>query len=659
MGYGMVFQKPNQLYLCLLTSWHLTLGDRPIDLKGQKYRALLSYLTLETERSIHRDELAALLWPGGDRKKSRASLRQSLSRLGKLLGGRAIASDGPFLSSPKSAIWTDVDQLKADLEEGQITRTTLNALRGVPEILRGYEGIGEEFDDWLREARARVVSDAMTRAEALLQGTALDAETQLKLARVVLEIDNLNEIAARGQISALAALNDNSAALRVYNAFYQRLEDELGAEPSVETQDLAVRIKLSAAPEEDAPARVATPKLAMGTLVAVLPFERLGPTDLPDYAVLGMLDQITCRMAACQAPPVISSNSTRQYLNQTPNVVDVGVALDAAYVVSGTIRTARDRALVSVQLCEGASGRLLWANSREVPLDQLFDVSSEIASDIACMIEPSLNLAEMDRARDLPSQSLEPHHLVLQAKELMFKLNPDDFRAAKAALDKALQMKPNFAPAHALLAEWHGLDLWQGWSGDPEASRSAIHQHSEKAVQLFPNNGRALAQWGHHQITLYRDFDAALQLFDTALEYWPYDAETLIWTVPTLAHAGLAERALENGLRAFRLSPFDPFLHRYEHFLSLAHYACGQFEEAARLGFSSFNGRPNYGSNLRVTMAALVGAGRVAEARELSRHHAEAEPGFALGKMRDKMGFRAPDAQERYVQHLIAAGVPL
>ena len=628
-------------------------------LRGVKRRALLTYLVLNSGQAMHRNDLADMFWPGVDQRKARASLRQALTDLRKIIGADILRSDTAFVTAIPAEITTDIAQLQTTLAENHTTAVELSALRALPSIFRGFEGIGEVLDEWLRDTRARLFTQVIDSAEKRLQDTSLGAEMQLRLARAMLELDDLNEIAIRGQISALAALNDNSAALRAYHAFYERIEQELAVEPSIETQELAVKIKLLAGPEHAAlvPATPATGSARPLTLVAVMPFDRLGTSDIPDHVILGVLDQITCKMAINRSPAVISSNSTRQYLGTNTGVIDVAKSLDARYVVTGSIAAQADSVVLSVQLCDGVNGRIHWANSRSMQQSSLFEGSLQLADDIARAIEPSLNLAELDRAHHISPDALEPHHLVLRAKDLIFSLARDKFGKARDLLDRALQIGPAFAPAHALSAEWYAISLWQGWSHHPQSEVRALETHARQAIRLSPGDGRAMAQWGHHTIALERDFDTALALFDKALDLCPSDSETLIWTVPTLAHCGQTARALRNGMEAFRLSPVDPFLFRNEHFLSLARYANGEYDEASRLGLASFKRAPSYGSNLRVTVASLAAAGRQGEARDLAAHHNMTEPTYSLAQVKDKMGFLAPDTQDLYVTRLLDAGI--
>ena len=646
----------DKVTLHVFTSGGLEKNGAEIALRGKKSRGLLAYLALENRHKTQRSDLAELFWPGVDAKKARASVRQSFTDIRKAIGAENLLADGAIVAFNGDAVTTDLQVVADHLNAGTVNEIVHAGLRALPSLLADYEGIGAELDAWIRATRGAIVDATMGTAEALLHSHMLDPEERLRLARSLLEVDDLNETVVRGQIAALADLDDNSAALRVYNAFYERLEEELGAEPSLKTQDLAVKIKLAGSdsrPQE--PEK--SPRRRPVTLIAVMPFERLGPNDIPDYTILGMLDQITCRMAAVSSPGVISYNTARQFLDQPIDVMSVGVDLNAAYILTGTVRCQGDVAILSVQLCDGSNGQVIWTTNRKANLADLFDASDRLAGDILQAIEPSLNLAELERARALPWAALEPHHFVLKAKDLMFRLSQPDFLVARAELDKALALRPASSAAYALSAEWHGIDLWQGWSRDPAKTREMIEAHSQQAIALSPQNGRVLAQWGHHKITLHRDFDGAMAMFDQALEHMPNDSETLIWTVPTLAQIGQGDKALTNGKLALRLSPYDPFLHRNEHFVSLAHYLNGDFEEAVRLGLSSFEGRPQYGSNLRTTMAALVAIGRGAEARELSQHHRQAEPKFSLAEFQKRVGVRDPDIRHQYIDHLRLAGV--
>ena len=248
--------------------------------------------------------------------------------------------------------------------------------------------------------------------------------------------------------------------------------------------------------------------------------------------------------------------------------------------------------------------------------------------------------------------------MVLRAKELIFRLEKSEFLNAGNLLRQAVGVSPYFAPAHTLLAEWFAINLWEGWSMDPDKDRKSLESHVRRAISLSPGDGRAMALWGHSRFMFEREHDAAIRLFREAVDLYPNDSETLIWSVPGLAHGGDPAGAVENGTRAMQLSPLDPFLFRNEHFLSVAYYANENFDAAADLGLSSFRRAPDYSSNLRATIAALSAADRLDEAEPLVSHHCEIEPEFSVESFIPRHGFRDEADRRRYGVHLIRAGIP-
>jgi hypothetical protein len=94
----------------------------------------------------------------------------------------------------------------------------------------------------------------------------------------------------------------------------------------------------------------------------------------------------------------------------------------------------------------------------------------------------------------------------------------------------------------------------------------------------------------------------------------------------------------------------------YEHSLSLAQYAAGDLQSAARNGLSCDMRNPNYTANLRITAAALAGLGRLEEATPLVERLMKLQPDFRVGQWR--YAFREPEIRERHTRWLRLAGVP-
>jgi tetratricopeptide (TPR) repeat protein len=370
------------------------------------------------------------------------------------------------------------------------------------------------------------------------------------------------------------------------------------------------------------------------------------------------LDHITCKLATQRAPAVISSNTTRRFFKMSVEPQEIGRQLGANYAVSGSVRSYNNQAAVSIQLTNTRNNQIVWANTHQCSASDLFDVNIPIASEIAQVLSPSLNAAELARTMLAPVEDLEPYHLLLRAKDLIFKLDRGSFREAGALLKRAILANPHFGPAHSLIAEWFAIALWQGWTTDASGDAKAMETHLQRAVSLSPGDGRALGLWGHGQLMFHHRYDDALNAVNTAIDLCPSDAETLIWAVPTFAMSGNPERGIEIGEKAVRLSPLDPFAFRNEHFLGIAHYAAGNFARSAALGLSSYQRAPNYASNLRTTIASLVAIERTDEAKEMVARHHTVEPDFTVEELFARQTFKSNTQRREYCDQLLAAGMP-
>ena len=646
--------------LTLVGEWRLDHAGRNIDVSSKKARALFAYLALSDVGRHSRETLARVFWADAPPAHARASLRQAISGLNRALGKAEpqvffASSDEVWLNS--AAVTTDLDRLHRAIEAGLPDSRDARLLADLRRLfLSEIEVAGEDFESWRRDRAARACQEVQARlAQVFGDVTRTNAE-RMRAAQTAILLDDLDEAAVRAMMACHVESGNAVVALRLYGELHSRLEQELDAEPSIETQQLAVAIKrMELAPEA---AVLKAPVVPGVSTVAVLPFDFLGVEPMPDFVAFGLLDQITCQLASYRAPAVISSNSTRRYMGVAPTLGQVRADLGATYVVTGSVLRQGDQVALAVQLVDCISNLVLWAGSFNLGIDALFNVRSRVADSIVNAILPTVNLEELRRAEERPAETLESYHLVLMAKDMMFRLDRATLDKAGGVLQRATTQEPHFAPAHALMAEWCALRLWQGWSDAPEADRAKLEHHAGRAIALSPGSGRSIALLAHCRMLFEQRYDEALAMFDEALAVLPNDSETLIWTVPTLAYAGHPHRAIENGYRANILSPLDPFLFRNEHFLSVAHFVAGEYERAAELGLSCYRRAPDYGSNLRMTIAALQAAGRGAEAVPLVTRHQALNPKFSVTAFMPGHRLRDVVARERFAGWLIEAGLP-
>lgn len=213
-------------------------------LQHSKRVALLSYLAVSYPiRTQRRGTLIALLWPDLDDSHGRGMLRHELYELRRVLGPKAFSSDGgETLSVNGDALWCDARAFESALESGHLVEA-MNMARG--ELLPGLHVNGGEFDRWLDVTRDRLVHRTAMAARRL----STRAESNGDLAAAIdwcrrwTDVKWYDEIGWRRLMSLLDRVGDRAEALSAYDALSTRLLEELDAEPSPETRELAESIR--------------------------------------------------------------------------------------------------------------------------------------------------------------------------------------------------------------------------------------------------------------------------------------------------------------------------------------------------------------------------------------------------------------------------------
>lgn len=244
-----------ELRLTLLGGLQLTLGDHDItDRVSTKAQALLCYLAM-TGRTHPRQVLAGLLWGEKPEADARRSLRVDLVPMRRLLESHLIITRQALAFDGESRYWSDVEafehfiQLSGEAEGGAVERARLREAvalyRG--EFLDGFD-VGEaapDFEEWMLAQRERLRQIALQAFDRLVDICIAqeDYDAGMDYAQQLLALDSWREEAHRQLMWLLALNGKRGAALAQYEACRSILREELGVEPTEETQALYRRIR--------------------------------------------------------------------------------------------------------------------------------------------------------------------------------------------------------------------------------------------------------------------------------------------------------------------------------------------------------------------------------------------------------------------------------
>ena len=122
----------------------------------------------------------------------------------------------------------------------------------------------------------------------------------------------------------------------------------------------------------------------------------------------------------------------------------------------------------------------------------------------------------------------------------------------------------------------------------------------------------------------------ALKLFDRAVELSNSNVVALSLHAVVLAWVGRSDRAIERAELAIRLGPFEPYNFRSHQGLAVAHFSDGRFESAVEAARHVIGYNPSFSPARAVLAAALLRAGRGAEAAAAAHDLLAGEPDFTI-----------------------------
>ncbi|MEJ2343565.1 MAG: protein kinase [Gemmatimonadales bacterium] len=314
--------------------------------------------------------------------------------------------------------------------------------------------------------------------------------------------------------------------------------------------------------------------------VVVLPFENLGTAD-DAYFADGITEEITARLAQLSGLGVKGRTSALQYRDTDKTIQQLGAELGVDYVLEGAVRWLRSdggesRVRVSPQLIRVADDTHVWAEPYEGTVSDVFVLQAEIAEHVARALDIEVLEPERRALRTVPTENPEALDAYLRANQyhLLSSLTTDRRRAI-GLLQRAIELDPDFAAAHARLAV-HYAKLARSSTGD-DALRFAKH-HAERALELDPD-----LAWGHLANAHYvreKHLDTSLLLphLKLAEAADPSSGEILL-EIGKIYGGGLGDwqTAASYFQRALEL---DPLAEPQVFYVGFAHFAMREHSEA-------------------------------------------------------------------------------
>lgn len=505
------------------------------------------------------------------------------------------------------------------------------------------------------------VVDAVEAAVAIqLRNSETDSRIRLRigvnLGDIIIDGDDIYgdgvNIAAR--LEALAEPGGICIASIVHESIGNRVEVDFSDAGEHEVKGIKWPLRVWRWPTAGAaPASLATPEKPS---IAILPFENMSSDPEDEYFSDGITDDIATDLSKVSGLFVIARNATHAYKGQAANSTHVARELGVRYILEGSVRRGGGNVRINARLMDANSANQLWAERFDGELTDIFALQDQITESIVTTLAVTLTRAEQDRALRKEVLNLKAYDYVLQGTAFHSRLTKGDNVKAKKLFTRAIELDPDYAPAHAGLAWVLVHDANQEWSADPKAALELALQHARRAVLVDSGLAKAHMVLGDVYCWM-RQHKLAVAEGRRAIALDPSYADGHFALAYYLITSGQSEEAVGEAKMALRFNPVHAYNHYYE-ILGISLYLTKQYEAAITVLEQGVGRHPDYDGLHQWLAAAYAQLGQMEDARTHAKEFLRLWPDVSLRHLANKLPYESKRDLDHLLDGLRMAGVP-
>ena len=292
--------------------------------------------------------------------------------------------------------------------------------------------------------------------------------------------------------------------------------------------------------------------------IAVLPLANLSGDKEQEYFSDGMTEALITDLAKIRALKVISRTSVMRYKGSEAPLPVIAKELGVDAIVEGSVLRAGDEVRITAQLIDAASDTHLWADSYDRDMTNILSLQREVAQAIVREVEVAVTPEEQERLAEASPVDPEAYEAYLKGRFHWHKIAPEHVETALQYFQRALEIDPSYAQAHAGVA-W----VWAvraNWGIVP--LREALPKSKAVAMRALELD-ESLAEGHHLQATIKMlndwDWTGAEAEFRRAIELDASYVDARIFYSHFLVSMKRFEEAEVEMGKALELDPLSSF----------------------------------------------------------------------------------------------------
>jgi TolB-like protein/Tfp pilus assembly protein PilF len=354
--------------------------------------------------------------------------------------------------------------------------------------------------------------------------------------------------------------------------------------------------------------------------VAVLPFVNVSGDPAQTYFADGMAAEVRAALSRTRFLRVIAQVSSEAFRDAHMDALAIADALGVAFLLEGNVRRSGGTFRITTELIDGRTGFSRWGQTFDRPIDNVFEVQSEIARSVVEALAAEVRLAVQPvGSSSQPSPGGTTNVAAYDAYLLGMVLykrseNEDSERQALAAFDAAIDADPKFAAAHAARARTL-VALANDYvdAAHTRDTKDAAQRAAETAVAIAPNSADAQSTLA---IVLFQgrlDVRGARRPYELAYRLGAGDGPVVARYALYAAQTGRAAEAGPAMAHALELDPINPLMHSA---MASTMYVARRYADALSPANRALVLNPKL-SDIHATIGeALLALGRLGKARD-------------------------------------------
>ena len=324
--------------------------------------------------------------------------------------------------------------------------------------------------------------------------------------------------------------------------------------------------------------------------IAVIPFVNVGGNADTDFLSDGLTESLMASLAHVPELKVKSRNSVFRYKGKDVDVQKVGQELTVDALLTGRIVQRGDAIQVTAELTNVHDNTEIWGDHYERKASDVIALEQQMAGDIADKLRTKMSGVEKQQVTKQGTQNPEAYQLYVKGRYYWTKRTVTDLKTAISYFNQAIDKDPGYALAYAGLAD--AYSVLPSYTGDPNDLVPKSNAAAQKALELDPTLARAHAVLALNKGQYGWDFPGADAEFRKALELDPSDATAHQWFSQHLAPiGGRTQQAIEEANRAHQLDPLSPIMAVAQ---MEAYLAARQFDKAIEIGTKLTTENPTF-----------------------------------------------------------------